>query len=217
MTTALRHRVVSLAAAAMLAGCGAAPAEHAASQPTPSPHETATADPHDVSGDAAAGLQPVRRFRSVRGHVETPSPSSVRVPRISVDSTLVSLGREPDGSVEVPADWQRAGWFTGSARPGQPGPAVILGHVDSRAGPAVFYRLHELQPGDEILIDRADGSTVRFTVDRVERHDKEDFPTQAVYYPTLEATLRLVTCGGVFERAERSYRDNVIVFATQAS
>ena len=173
--------------------------------------------PGPRSRDAAADLEPVRRFRSVRGHAETPLPTRVRVPAIGVDSTLLHLGREPDGTVEVPADWQRAGWFTEAARPGQPGPAVVLGHVDSRAGPAVFYRLHELQPGDEILLERADGSTVQFTVDRVERHGKDDFPTEAVYYPTLEPALRLVTCGGAFDPRERSYRDNVIVFATQAS
>lgn len=231
LATAVRHGVASLAVAAMLPGC-TAPAELSASQPAPSPHQPAMPELDDDSGrdaaaaapssapglgGAAAGIETVRRFRSVRGHAETPAPFSVRVPAIGVDSNLTNLGRQPDGSVEVPADWQRAGWFTGSARPGQTGPAVILGHVDSRAGPAVFHRLHELAPGDEILVDRADGSTVRFTVDRIERHEKDDFPTQAVYYPTLEATLRLVTCGGVFERTAGSYRDNVIVFATQTS
>jgi sortase (surface protein transpeptidase) len=90
---------------------------------------------------------------------------------------------------------------------------VVTGHVDSADGPAVFFRLRELVPGDEVLVDRADGTTARFTVTRVERHLKDAFPTQAVYGPTADAQLRLVTCGGDFDRSARSYEDNVVVFA----
>jgi sortase (surface protein transpeptidase) len=90
---------------------------------------------------------------------------------------------------------------------------VLLGHVDSRAGPAVFYRLRELRRGDEIRVVRADGSTVRFAVERVARYPKTRFPTDDVYYPALTPRLRLVTCGGSFDPAARSYRANVIVFA----
>ena len=93
------------------------------------------------------------------------------------------------------------------------GPAVLAGHVDSTAGPAVFWRLRDLAPGDEVLVDRADGTTARFTVTRVERHPKDAFPTDEVYGPTTGAELRLITCGGEFDRAARSYRDNVVVFA----
>ena len=108
-----------------------------------------------------------------------------------------------------------SGWYAGGTRPGDPGSAVILGHVDSkRDGPAVFYRLRDLRRGDEITITRADGSTVRFAVDRTEQFPKSRFPTDDVYYPTLTPALRLVTCGGSFDATAGHYRSNVIVFAT---
>jgi sortase (surface protein transpeptidase) len=107
-----------------------------------------------------------------------------------------------------------AGWYEGGTRPGDPGSAVILGHVDSTLGPAVFYRLRELRPGDRVEVVRAGGSRIAFTVERVEQYDKRRFPTAEVYYPTLEPMLRLVTCGGAFNYATGHYTDNVIVFAS---
>jgi sortase (surface protein transpeptidase) len=109
-----------------------------------------------------------------------------------------------------------AGWYAPGTRPGDPGSAVILGHVDSKRGPAVFFRLRELRPGDEIRVGRADGSSVRFTVQRTEQYGKQRFPTDEVYYPTLTPALRLVTCGGEFDATAGHYRSNVIVFATRA-
>ncbi len=143
-------------------------------------------------------------------------PVRVRVPRIDVDSRLARLGLAADGALETPADYGQAGWYDGGPAPGDVGPAVLAGHVDSTAGPAVFWRLRELVAGDEVLVDRADGSTARFTVTRVERHSKDAFPTDTVYGPTPDAQLRLVTCGGEFDRSQRSYRDNVVVFARSA-
>jgi hypothetical protein len=90
---------------------------------------------------------------------------------------------------------------------------VILGHVDSKRGPAVFFRLRELRRGDEIRVGRADGSSLRFVVERTEQYDKQRFPTDDVYYPTLTPGLRLVTCGGLFDYRTRHYRSNIIVFA----
>ena len=115
-----------------------------------------------------------------------------------------------------PHRWEEAGWYAGEGgtRPGDPGSAVLLGHVDSTAGPAVFYRLRELRPGDRVEVVRADGSTVRFAVDRTEQYPKTRFPTDDVYYPTLTPALRLVTCGGSFDATAGHYRSNVIVFAT---
>ena len=112
-----------------------------------------------------------------------------------------------------PDDFDRAGWFTGGAAPGDVGPAVVAGHVDSVDGPAVFSRLGELGPGAEVLVDREDGTTARFTVTEVARYPKTAFPTEAVYGPTPRAELRLVTCGGEFDRSRRSYVDNVVVTA----
>ncbi len=148
---------------------------------------------------------------------ESPEPSRVRVPGIGVDSRLVRLGVDREGALVPPEDFARAGWFTGGPAPGETGPAVIAGHVDSHRGPAVFFRLAELEDGDEVLVDRADGTTARFRVTSVDRYPKDAFPTEQVYGPTPRAELRLITCGGEFDAGERSYRDNVVVTAVLVS
>ena len=140
-------------------------------------------------------------------------PLTVRIPSIGVSSTLVTLLLDRTGALQPPADFGHAGWFAGGPVPGAPGPAVIAGHVDSRNGPAVFFRLRELHAGDQVLVSRSDGKTVRFRVTEVERYPKNAFPTQRVYGPTPDAALRLITCGGSFDYARRSYRDNVVVYA----
>jgi hypothetical protein len=144
-------------------------------------------------------------------------PVRVEIPRIGVTSSLDRLGRASDGTVQEPTRWERAGWYAPGTRPGDPGSAVILGHVDSKGGPAVFFRLRELRRGDMVAIGRADGSSVRFVVQRIEQYPKDRFPTDAVYYPTLTPALRPVTCGGEFDATAGRYRSNVIVFATMAS
>jgi sortase (surface protein transpeptidase) len=163
-----------------------------------------------------AAADAVRSYRAPRGYESVALPTRVRIPSIGVDGELEELGRASDGTIEVPA-WHRAGWYVDGPRPGLPGPAVILGHVDSVDGPAVFARLGELRPGEEVLVDRDDGSVATFAVDRLERHPKDRFPTEAVYAPTLEAGLRLVTCGGSFDRTTGHYRENVVAFATLRS
>ncbi|TNM64232.1 class F sortase [Streptomyces sp. NP160] len=143
-------------------------------------------------------------------------PVRVSVPRIGVDSTLLPLGIATDGSLQVPdlGEAEQAGWLTTSAVPGRPGPTVIAGHVDSRTGPAVFFRLHELVAGDEVDVHLDDGSVVVYQVDDVVRVSKDDFPTQEVYGPRPGPVLRLLTCGGAFDRATGHYEDNVIAFAS---
>jgi sortase (surface protein transpeptidase) len=140
-------------------------------------------------------------------------PVRLRIPAIQVDTKLESLGLDRQGAVQAPSAWQEAGWYTGSARPGQAGPAVILGHVDSTSGPAVFYLLSSLKPGDAVQVTRADGSTVVFHVSGQQEVAKSQFPTDLVYAPTLEPSLRLVTCGGTFDKKTHHYRDNVILSA----
>lgn len=140
------------------------------------------------------------------------APTSIRIPRIRVDSALETLGLAADRTLTPPGDYRRAGWYTGSAAPGDTGPAVIAGHVDSRTGPAVFARLGTLVPGDRIEVLGARG-VVRFTVTQVRRYGKDAFPTAAVYAPTPDPQLRLITCAGSFDRAARSYRENLVVFA----
>jgi sortase (surface protein transpeptidase) len=195
--------LAGLVALVLVAGCSAASAERG---DPPRPAAAATT----ASGTAAA-----RSFHSTRGYRATPVPVRIEIPRIKVASPLDRLGRAADRTVEVPVRWERAGWYDEGTRPGDPGSAVILGHVDSREdGPAVFFRLRELRRGDEIVVTRADGSRARFAVDRTEQFPKSRFPTDAVYYPTLTPALRLVTCGGSFDATAGHYRSNVIVFAT---
>lgn len=119
----------------------------------------------------------------------------------------------PDGRIAAPDEWDEAGWFADGVQPGQRGPAVIAGHVDSKAGPAVFFRLADLGVGDEVLVDRADGSRLRFTVTARAQYPKDEFPVDMVYGPEPEPALRLVTCGGSFDGEVSSYRDNIVVFA----
>ncbi|MGY1592590.1 class F sortase [Geodermatophilus sp. SYSU D00708] len=162
-----------------------------------------------------AGPDPAPPTPVVAAAVADPAaePVRLRIPAIGVDTALVRLGVDADGALVPPAAFDRAGWFPGGPAPGDVGPAVLAGHVDSRTGPAVFWRLPDLRPGDEVAVDRADGTAVRFTVTGVSRSPKADFPTEAVYAPTPRAELRLVTCGGDFDRSRRSYTDNVVVFA----
>ena len=204
MTPGRGRLAVGLAAVALAAGCSTASAGRAADPPATSAAPATT----------AAGVDAARGFRSTRDYRATPVPVQIEIPSIGVASPLDRLGRARDRTVEVPSRWEVAGWYAPGTRPGDPGSAVILGHVDSKRGPAVFFRLRELRRGDVIAITRADGSSLRFAVDRTEQYDKRRFPTDAVYYPTLTPELRLVTCGGEFDATAGHYRSNVIVFAT---
>ncbi|WP_299037676.1 class F sortase [uncultured Pseudokineococcus sp.] len=143
-------------------------------------------------------------------------PVRLRVPAVGIDTDLLHLGLNEDGTLAVPPrtgpDNLKASWYDGSPRAGQVGPTVIAGHIDSREGPSVFYRLGELEPGDEVHVDRADGTTATFVVDTAERYPKDDFPTQRVYGSTDDPQVRLITCGGVFDRTTGHYRDNTVVY-----
>ncbi|ALG06277.1 hypothetical protein AOZ06_04435 [Kibdelosporangium phytohabitans] len=140
-------------------------------------------------------------------------PESVRIPSIGVHSKLLTLGLNPDRTVEDPADFGMAGWYAYGPTPGEAGASVILGHIDSFRGPAVFYRLAALNPGDQVLVQRSDGTTATFTVDARRQYPKSQFPAAEVYGAVGHAGLRLVTCGGRFDRKARSYLDNVVVYA----
>jgi len=147
------------------------------------------------------------------GTHRSPPPAEVRIPAVGIAGPVDPVGLDTAGSLVPPEDTARAGWFAGGPAPGDVGPAVIVGHVDSYRGPGVFFRLRDLRPGDDIEVRRADGSAVHFAVTRVARYPKTAFPTAAVYGSTPDAELRLVTCGGAFDRAARSYLDNVVVYA----
>ena len=156
---------------------------------------------------------PADSFSSSRTYPAVALPIRLRIPALHVDSTLDELGVKKDGTVEVPSQFDVAGWYDGGPRPGQDGPAVILGHVDSKTGPAIFFELRHVRIGTPVWVDRADGSSVEFKITKLSRVPKVSFPTDLVYAPSLDPTLRLVTCGGSFDSAKGSYRDNVIAFA----
>jgi Sortase domain len=188
----------ALLALALVTGCAAIPSQPSAAPATSPP-------PAEAPRPREPGPEPVLP----RGA----QPEAVVIPAIGVSSPLVRLGLQPDRRMEVPEDYAVAGWYTGGPRPGDRGPAVIAGHVDSKRGPAVFYRLGELREGDLIVVRYPGRAEARFRVERTERHPKRAFPTARVYGGTAGAALRLVTCGGSFDRASGHYRDNVIVFA----
>jgi LPXTG-site transpeptidase (sortase) family protein len=151
-----------------------------------------------------------------RRDADVAEPRRIEIPAIGVSAPVIELGLKADSTLEVPQDYGETGWWKGGPEPGERGAAVIAGHVDSKTGPAVFYRLDELRPGDAIRVHRSDGTGARFVVARLERHPKDEFPTRKVYARTREPTLRLVTCSGDFDTATGHYVDNTIVFADAA-
>ncbi|MFB4276590.1 class F sortase [Nonomuraea sp. MTCD27] len=141
-------------------------------------------------------------------------PVRLRIPAINVSTRVTPLRLDAEGRLIAPTRFDRVGWNKAGPEPGEKGVAVIAGHVDSKTGPAVFYRLSQLRKGDRVHVDRADGSTATFVVGRLARYAKDRIPNKEVYGSGRgRAQLRLITCGGTFDRARGSYRDNVIVFA----
>jgi LPXTG-site transpeptidase (sortase) family protein len=143
-----------------------------------------------------------------------PSPVGLTIPAIKVASSVTRLGLNKDGTVEVPKDPDDAGWYGKGPIPGQNGSSVILGHVDSKAGPAVFYRLKNLEPGDQIAVELSDNTVARYRVARVAQYANRDFPAVKVYAGSPDRpALNLVTCGGKYDRAAGGYQSNVVVYA----
>jgi hypothetical protein len=145
----------------------------------------------------------------------TQPPTRLRIPSLGITTSLEALTLLETGVLASPVDYARAGWYAGGTLPGDLGPAVIAGHVDSNSGVGVFYRLYELKPGSRIEVERG-GRWVPFVTVANERYAKENFPTARVYGPTPAPELRLITCGGAFDRVRQSYRDNVVVYAVAA-
>ncbi|MEE6260564.1 sortase domain-containing protein [Plantactinospora sonchi] len=184
--------------------------------PAPPPARAATCPP--VCGTAACG-PPCRVEAPAPGNAARPAdpapsgpPTRVRIPRIRVDSTLARLRLDRSGRLTPPAAFGEAGWYVDGVVPGDVGPAVLAGHVDSKTGPAVFHRLPELEPGDLVEVRRGN-RWLRFRVTGASRHAKADFPTTVVYGPTPGPELRLITCTGLFDRPVGHYRDNLVVYA----
>ena len=143
------------------------------------------------------------------------APVQIRIPGIGVDAPVMKVGRDADGIVQVPplAEHNLTGWYEYGPAPGQRGPAVILGHVDSTTGISVFYYLKNLHVGDKVYVTLADGKVAAFAVDGLQRVAKDAFPTASVYGKSGYPSLRLITCGGPFDKASGHYVDNIIVYA----
>lgn len=220
-----RRRFLVAAASSLLAACaGAAPGDPGAApeeapgggagssppeaSPTASPSTrgsaaTKTADPAELaaqsptSNEFPTGIQPVR----------------IEIPELGVDAPVIDLQLRAN-EVEVPEDFDDAGWWVQTRQPGETGPAVIGGHVDSKSGPAVFYRLRDLRPGDEIIVHGEDGETRTFEVDQDPvQVDKLDRPPEVFGFTNARPELRLITCGGDFNPNIGHYTDNIVVFA----
>ena len=174
---------------ALTAGCGG-------------PEVTAPAAPVAAAPAATSAVLPASR------------PERVRIPAIDVDAReVIDLGLQADGSMEVPPDATTVGWYRQSPTPGERGPAVLAAHVNWKHRKGAFADINALSPGDQVLVDRADGTSARFRVERVEQYPKDRFPTRAVYGDVAGPELRLITCGGELDRAAHSYRDNIVVYA----
>jgi LPXTG-site transpeptidase (sortase) family protein len=201
--------LVSLAAGAVLictlAACGGSTVAAAAGTAAAPPAATRTPVQHPAADS----------FKSVRTYATVAPPTGLRIPAIDLSTPpLQQLGRAADHSIALPTQPELAGWFKDGPRPGQAGPAVIIGHVDWDHSPAVFFRLRDMKPGESVYVDHADGSSQQFRVTTVRQVAKSDFPTDDVYAPDLESSLRLITCGGQFDYDTHNYLDNVIVFAS---
>lgn len=183
----------------------------------PGPDPSGPAAPAGPTGPAGATASRAPDAPPARAPLPASPPVRLRVPRIAVDAPVGPVGLNRDGTVEVPPLNRPAevGWYRDGAAPGGNGPAVLLGHYDTRKGPAVFHRLPELRPGDLIDIDRQDGRTVSYRVRDIRQFEKTAFPTDLVYGDTPDPLLRLITCGGTLG-GDGHYSDNIIVLADLA-
>lgn len=190
-------RAFSVAAViALSAGCSAQPA------PEPAP-------PAPVASTAPTPAPPAATVEPrATGH----APVSVDIPSIGVSGSLIDLGIDASGAMEVPADYDDIGWFTGGGRPGAMGPTVIAGHVDSLDGPAAFFSLSELQPGEIVTVTDAEGTVHSYEIYLAEEYTKADYPTARVFGATLADEIRLITCSGFFDRDIGDYDSNLVVY-----
>lgn len=188
----------------------------ASTSPQPATRDDAGALFPTLSGVARTGSAPFPRAAASPPPADLPEgvePSRLVIPAIGVDAEVVDLGLNDDNSVEVPEDYSRTGWVRHTPSPGQLGSSVIVGHIDSTEGPAVFHRLDQLRAGDRIQVRGDDGNLVVFAVDSVDEYPKAAFPFRDVFGYVRQPALRLVTCGGPFNRVAGSYEHNLVVSA----
>jgi hypothetical protein len=184
---------------------------------TNSPFAVASDEPSvgsNVSRPPSSSLLVGERINAAIEPNTAKQPTYVSIKSIGASSEIVQLGLEPDGSLEVPVDFNVIGWFTGSVEPGEPGASVFAGHAASHTGPGIFKNLEKLKPDDHVRVARNDGALLTFAVTRIDTFPKDYFPTEQVYGPTSARELRLITCGGKFDNESGSYTSNVVVYAT---
>jgi LPXTG-site transpeptidase (sortase) family protein len=166
--------------------------------------------PHSPVSVAEAKVIP----REVEQSMPRSTPSQLRIVSIGIDAPIVTLALDKNGAMQTPKNGTDTGWYIHSPTPGEKGPSVIAAHVDTKQGPAVFWKLATLKTGDTIEVARTDGSIARFSVDSVEQFSQDAFPTDRVYGNTDTAEIRLITCGGAFSKETKRYSHNTIAFGT---
>ncbi len=162
----------------------------------------------------AKSISSSNQLQKVQG-LSASKPKQISISRVGIDYGVIELGQNPDETMETPPLFDKVtGWYKYSPTPGEVGPSIIVGHIDTYKGPSVFWRLREVVPGDEISITREDSSVVKFKVTGLKQFEQSNFPTEEVYGNTDEAELRLITCGGTFNKKTLHYSENTVVFAT---
>jgi len=179
-------------------------------------HNGAPQPPSSAAGTTSSAPATTATPSGGSGLLPRSQPGTIRIPAIGVTSVVTQIGENPDGTIAVPQpgpDYNKAAWYKYSPTPGQLGPSIIEGHVDSaKQGPSVFYRLGDLRPGNEVDVTLADGRVAVFTIDGVRSYSKDQFPTQVVYGNTNDPALRLLTCGGNFDASTGHYLNNIVAF-----
>lgn len=171
-----------------------------------------------MTGDVAAVGRPAQaELPPAAAPLRDARPQRLDIPALGVQAPVVARGLDRHGAIEPPSYGQPGvvGWYAGGARPGAPGAALFVGHVDTETRPAVFYKLGALGIGEKIRVARSDGTIAEFTVDDVQVIGRDDFDAERAYgvRQSGRAELRLVTCGGTFDKATRTYAANVVVSA----
>ncbi|GAA2781791.1 class F sortase [Streptomyces rameus] len=173
--------------------------------------DDAPGTPRASGAGAAASADP----RQTGEALSRSAPTRLRIPKIAVDAPFTTLSLGASGQLQPPpaADTNLVGWYSDGVSPGEPGTAIIAGHVDTVTSPAVFANLDELEPGDRFSVERSDGHTAEFVVDDAETFAKDDFPSERVYADASRPEVRLITCAGDYDHDVRDYTDNLVVFA----
>jgi LPXTG-site transpeptidase (sortase) family protein len=215
-----RRLVLGLTLAAAVGGASAVGIAIAAQDSPPSTTAAGTPDTAPFTSDAGGGRRDgaaaAAQGSTGSAPVARSRPTHIEIPAIGVDAAVFAIGKAADGTLAVPQpgpNLDKAAWYHGSATPGQDGPAVIEGHVDSDSGPSVFYRLGSVSVGDKVRVDRMDGATAVYVVDAVRTYATHaDFPTLGVFASPLDRpTIRLITCSN-FDSSIGHYVGNTVVF-----